>query len=119
MPPLLWRSWMLLIEASHDHPPLVPADTWRRASRPLPMRPFLSWTVAESSDDDVEAEVAREVTRVLENAAPQALDRSREPGREDAGAGPQATGERRLQLSRQLGRQLMIPRAAIDEIAGR
>jgi hypothetical protein len=114
MPPLLWRSWLLLIEASHDHPPLVPADTWRRACRPLPLRPFLTWAVSGEVGQDVETEWRAEVGRVLHGAPVRGLEATRRghrPAGIDLGS-PRADDERR-----QLSRQLIAPRAAIDELA--
>jgi hypothetical protein len=114
MPPLLWRSWLLLIEASHDHPSLVPADTWRRACRPLPLRPFLTWLVGSEEEQDLEAEWRGEVHRVL-HAAPlggtegadwRHRSASMEPGSQSA-----------QDARRQLSRDLLAPRAAIDELA--
>jgi hypothetical protein len=114
MPPLLWRSWLLLIDASHDHPPLVPADTWRRACRPLPLRPFLTWAVSGEVGQDVETEWRVEVGRVLHGAPVRGLEVTRRglrPAGSDLGSRG-AENERR-----QLSRQLIAPRAAIDELA--
>lgn len=114
MPPLLWRSWLLLIDASQDHPPLVPADTWRRACRPLPLRPFLTWAVSGEVGQDVETEWRVEVSRVLHGAPLRGLGAARR-GYRQAGIDRGSTGaddERR-----QLSRQLIAPRAAIDELA--
>jgi hypothetical protein len=113
MPPLLWRRWLLLIEASHDHPPLVPADTWR-ACRPLPLRPFLTWAVSGEVGQDVETEWRVEVGRVLHGAPVRGLEITRRglrPAGSDLGS-PGADDERR-----QLSRRLIAPRAAIDELA--
>jgi hypothetical protein len=114
MPPLLWRSWLLLLEASHDHPPLVPADTWRRACRPLPLRPFLSWAVGGEEYKDVEEQWRAEVGRVLHGPPMrgQAGSRSRRRPSDMELASTSADDERR-----QLSRQLLAPRAAIDELA--
>jgi LacI family transcriptional regulator, galactose operon repressor len=112
-PPLLWCSWLLLLEASHDYPPLVPADTWRQASRPLAMRPFLAWAVAGEESDDLETELAAHLGRVLDIAAPHARERFELPRQAGIDRGAASTDHRRRQLSR----QLLIPRAAIDHLA--
>jgi hypothetical protein len=54
-PPMLWRSWLLLIEASNDRPDLLPADTWRPLLRVLPVRPFLVWSQLDDEKQAVEA----------------------------------------------------------------
>lgn len=119
-PPLLWRSWLLLLDASHDRPALVPADTWRRASRPLPSRPFLTWEV-HGDNDEVEAAMAAEVGRVVNVPVPE-LESHESGSRElesldlgpEAGFGtPPSIDDRRRQLSR----QMLLPAAAIDELA--
>ncbi|HWI71124.1 MAG TPA: hypothetical protein VNT55_04155, partial [Baekduia sp.] len=51
-PPMLWRSWALLVAASNDAPELVPVDTWRLVRRTLPLRPFLMWSPAGEDDDE-------------------------------------------------------------------
>jgi hypothetical protein len=114
MPPLLWRSWLLLLDASHDHPPLVPADTWRRACRPLPLRPFLIWAVGGEDYKDVEDQWRAEVSQVLHRGPPQGPatpHRRSLPADMELGS-PSADDQRR-----QLSRQLLAPRSAIDELA--
>lgn len=54
-PPMLWRSWLLLIEASNDRPDLLPADTWRPLLQVLPVRPFLAWSQLDDEKQAVEA----------------------------------------------------------------
>ena len=39
-PPMLWRSWVLLIAASNAMPTLVPVNAWKRSLHVLPLRPF-------------------------------------------------------------------------------
>jgi hypothetical protein len=119
MPPLLWRSWLLLIEGSHDHPPLVPADTWRRARRPLPLRPFLIWAVSGEEDQDVEDEWRREVRRVLGGARARGEEGAEKEGADwtDRPADMELRFPSADDEIRQLSRQLLAPRAVIDELA--
>lgn len=42
-PPMLWRSWPLLVEASNERPELVSEDLPLRLADILPMRPYLVW----------------------------------------------------------------------------
>lgn len=88
-PPMLWRSWILLLEASNLAPELVPVDVWRPAAAPLPLRPFLIW-----ARDDGGAE------RHLTTIAARALARS---------------GDDRAR--RALTHRLLMPRAAVDAVA--
>jgi len=54
-PPMLWRSWLLLVEASNDRPDLLPPETWRRLLQVMPVRPFLAWSPLEDEEQAVEA----------------------------------------------------------------
>ena len=54
-PPMLWRSWLLLVEASNDRPELLPADTWRPLLQAMPVRPFLAWSPLDDEEQAVEA----------------------------------------------------------------
>jgi hypothetical protein len=118
-PPMLWRSWVLLIEASNAAPALLPVATWSRTLRLLPLRPFFIWapedTDAESSDDwrnslqRALATAKREPTgdeRVSDVLAESAAEADR-PG------DVEASDETRSRVSR----ELFVPRAAIDEVA--
>jgi hypothetical protein len=89
-PPMLWRSWALLVAASNDAPELVPVPTWRRVRRTLPLRPFLMWSPAGEDDEERWAQELRA-----------ALDAERDATR------------------RLVSRDLLAPRAAVDEAAER
>jgi hypothetical protein len=123
-PPMLWRSWVLLIEASNEAPALVPVSTWRRTLKLLPLRPFFLW-----SPEDEGVEVGDEwrdgVARALASA-------KREPEKQPEGEeGPLASllsdseseassagGVEAGPATRsRVSRELLAPRAAIDEIA--
>jgi hypothetical protein len=54
-PPMLWRSWLLLIEASNDRPDLLPADTWSPLLQVVPVRPFLVWSPLDDEKEAVQA----------------------------------------------------------------
>ena len=123
-PPLLWRSWVMLIEASNASPHLVPVSTWRRTLRLLPLRPFLLW----SPEDEEAAPIdwTRGVARALATA-------KREPAQRPGGEGPLADllADGAAEVSeagasgvtagdatrRRVSHDLLAPRAAIDAIA--
>lgn len=69
-PPMLWRSWLLLLDASNDTPALIEPATWHRAVAPLPLRPFLIWsTGTEETVKHVEDVLARTLAE-SESGAP-------------------------------------------------
>jgi hypothetical protein len=94
VPPMLWRSWLLLIEASNDRPELLPAATWERALKVLPQRPFFVWSLDDDSAETVER-WKRGIAPLLQASAAADAEEVR----------------RRLTL------QVLAPRAAIDELA--
>jgi hypothetical protein len=69
VPPMLWLSWLLLIEASNKRPSLLPVATWRRAVGLLAVRPFLAWS--RSTGDPQGKAWEREAGRVLAGPASQ------------------------------------------------
>ena len=87
-PPMLWRGWQLLLEASNDVPHLVGVNLWRRTVAVLPFRPFLVWSVDDSAR--AAARVEAEIVRSREFA-----DDSRH-------------------WRRELTTRLLVPRAVID-----
>lgn len=89
-PPLLWRSWELLVEASNDVPWLVEADVWRRTAATVPLRPFLMWLTGAG-------EAASSIEKVLHRAWASA----EQPDDE---------------LRRSLMSRLMVPRSVVDAI---
>jgi hypothetical protein len=89
-PPMLWRSWLLLVEASNDRHDLVPLAVCRQVAKLLPVRPFLVWSPVNKRAAD------RWEGQLEEALAPAKL----------------AQEEARSKLAR----QLLIPRVAIDQV---
>jgi hypothetical protein len=42
-PPMLWHSWVALVEASNANPGLLSVDIWERVANQILQRPFLIW----------------------------------------------------------------------------
>jgi hypothetical protein len=112
-PPMLWRSWVLLIEASNDRPELLPTSTWRKALRFLPHRPFLAW--APDADSEKTAEAWRQAATPVVQAAMHP-ERRVTRGVPAAELAPGGGGE--AEVRRRLTSRLLAPRAAIDDLAG-
>jgi hypothetical protein len=100
VPPMLLRSWLLLIEASNDWPDLVPVHMWRDTARQLPLRPFLVWSPAGDGEDAVgaELEMARLMKRTVDEAAGAAASAAADAAR------------------RELAGRMLAPRAAVEEL---
>lgn len=114
-PPMLWRSWLLLIEASNLCPQLVPVAVWRRAFKLLPMRPFLVWCPQKGDSKAGEA-WRNDIARLLVKAPP-----ANQPMRELRGGVASlesvSTEPSPDEARRNLSLQLLAPRALIDELA--
>ncbi len=111
VPPMLWRSWLLLIEASNEWPELLPVATWRRALKVLPMRPFLVWSAEDDQEQTMER-WQRGVGPVVQASVAGAASSS--PRGVAADVPPAAQAD---EVRRRLTEQLLAPRAAIDELA--
>ena len=86
-PPMLWRSWLLLLDASSKSPDVVPLHVSRQVSKRLPMRPFLVWSpVSEEAADKWQAELGS----IVESSS---------------------------QGTRELSKQLLVPQAALESAA--
>jgi hypothetical protein len=122
-PPMLWRSWVLLIEASNEAPSLISVETWRRTLKLLPLRPFLLWS-PEEVGLEIGADWRQGVARALATAKRGPEQRSGPGGplsnlltesasEVSSGGGVEAGEETRRRVSR----ELLAPRSVIDEIA--
>jgi hypothetical protein len=116
VPPMLWRSWMLLIQASNERPELVPIATWRRVIGVLPKRPFFVWSPLHHTEDTIN-EWQRELRRNLQDKRPR-------PAADlegfSVGAAAMPGGQRdhvSADARQRLTRELLAPRAVIDEVA--
>ena len=118
VPPMLWRSWRLLIEASNQRPDLVPVETWRRTLGVVPTRPFFAWSPEHAADAAVN-EWGREVRKTLQGG------RAGEPKRDIPlglgairGVRESRTAKASPDLRQRLTTELLAPRAVIDQVAG-
>jgi hypothetical protein len=116
VPPMLWRSWLLLIEASNDRPDLLPVSTWRRTVKLLSMRPFLVWS--PEVDAAAVEEWQRGVAEVVQAPTPEPQHDLEDVFGPPSGAEPGEPVAGAEDPRRQLSMQLLAPRAAIDELAG-
>ncbi len=91
-PPMLWRSWVLLIEASNRRPDLLPASVWWPTVKQLHLRPFLAWS-PDSDPDRSRRAWTGAIREVLASA--------------DA-ADDEVTRE-------QVSRDMLVPRLVVDE----
>jgi hypothetical protein len=59
IPPILERSWTLLLEASRDRPALVARDLWRRVHAQGSLSPYFVWAIDETIKATSWQELAR------------------------------------------------------------
>jgi hypothetical protein len=113
-PPMLWRSWVLLIAASNTLATLVPVSTWQRTLHVLPLRPFFLWSPTEESTPTRES-FTRSIATSLSGQAPT----TRGGGRRQRSLSTGEPGVRTPSsaVRRRVSENLLVPRAAIDIIA--
>jgi hypothetical protein len=122
VPPMFWRSWPLLVDASYERPALLSAKAaWWRLAETFPTRPYLVWPRPENIATR-RAAVMRKVQEAVRSARPGSPEgKSAEDGEMIAARGTSAppsplldpSGERLKRLSR----GLLMPRAIIDKAA--
>ncbi len=113
-PPMLWRSWVLLIAASNHAPELVPISVWQQTVHVLPLRPFFLWSPADQ-DTELTRTWAQDIANSLSARAPepQAEVFWGDAGSQLASSAPALDEEARRRVSE----ELLMPRAAIDRLA--
>lgn len=109
-PPLLWRSWKLLLEASNTDAGMVPPKVWQRTLGALPARPFFIWAPAEDQGGIV-GQWEEQIKRSLAAAEPPL-----EPLWLPAGAQFSLVDDGPEDPRVRLGRELMVPRSVIDDL---
>lgn len=123
MPPMLWRSWAALVEASNANPRLLSVDLWESVADQASYRPFMIWL--RSTAKIRKGGKFRQVEKILRGPAKPSLHigpagtplpssgAPTEPGRLAASGDPHsplAGNVDRRRLSIELG----VPRAVID-----
>ena len=96
-PPMLWRSWLLLIEASNERPDLLPAETWRPLLKVIPARPFLAWSPLDEEEEEEAFEAWRSSVAPFVHAS-------------------QAPDESEDEAMRRLTASLVAPRAVLEDV---
>jgi hypothetical protein len=122
VPPMLRRSWSILVEASNERPDIIDPRMWQRISSITAGRPFLSWIrrrgrgATEADNQLVEALQARlALAEVDVTARDEADDISAELG-PLRGASPSAADlDARDEILRQTTVEMGIPRFVVDE----
>ena len=115
-PPMLWRSWVLLVTVSNSMPSLVPVITWQRTLHVLPLRPFFLWAPTEQPNELSEIWTRSIASSLSAGASTPPADgmtpRQRSLGLETSGrVSPDDEARRRV------SEQLLVPRAVIDRLA--
>ena len=65
-PPMLQRSWKLLVEATRTRPKLVPAEMWSRVQAQTSLPPFMVW----ATDAALKSAVRQDLTRAIWSEVP-------------------------------------------------
>jgi hypothetical protein len=109
VPPMLRRSWSLLVAASNERPDLVPIELWQRTAMRTAAAPFLCW-VAPTQDRSV-ADAFVEDLKAQIGASRRASGNRRTRSARAAG---RVMRETRPRDPAQISADLDIPRAAVE-----
>jgi hypothetical protein len=125
VPPMLRRSWSLIVEASNDHPEILDAMLWERVMTRTMTAPFLSWLVVS---DDARADFHESMREVVESRRMMRDPEPRSPAASVdeplSGLAPESAASSQAvsptgDFRRRLSRDLEMPRSAIDRMLGR
>jgi hypothetical protein len=109
---MLWRSWVLLIEASNSAPTLVPVSIWQRTVHALPLRPFFLWAPTDGPND-----LTRSWVRGIASTLASAPNTGLTAGARNAALRTPQPDPAAEENRRRLSERLLIPRAAVDRLA--
>jgi len=114
--PMLWRSWVLLIEATNTVPMLVPVSLWQQTVHALPLRPFFLWAPTEERND-----LTRSWVRGIASGLGPVTDSASNVG-PDLGSRPSSLRPPQSEATddenrRRLSERFLIPRAVVDRLA--
>jgi hypothetical protein len=123
VPPMLRRSWSLIVEASNDRPEIMDPGLWERVMTRTMTAPFLSWLVVSESD---RAELEESMREAVESRQRIRGDEPRSPAASldvpSGGLAPESGASRSGRtvddFRRRLSRDLDMPRAAVDRMLG-
>lgn len=134
VPPLFWRSWKLLIEASNDNLELIPMSLWQRVESGSTLRPHFSWmkherpampTFSEAMGGvqesfAIQAQLQSETVSSLPTDEKPRPDQLRDWASQNPSfSSPEAVslGPEQLDpLKREMTRQLNLPRGVLDQL---
>jgi hypothetical protein len=112
VPPMLRRSWSLIVEASNDRPDILDPILWDRVITRTMSAPFLSWFVVSDNVREQLQESMREVVESREQM------RDQEPRSPAAAFDLPSSGASSDDFRRSLSRDLDMPRRAVDRMLG-
>jgi hypothetical protein len=124
VPPMLRRSWSLIVEASNDRPEILGAPLWDRLITRTMTAPFLSWLVVPEQAREQVQESMREVVeghRSMRPSEPRSPAASIDQPSGELAPHPSGSAEGvspTEAFRRRLSRDLDMPRAAVDRILG-
>lgn len=117
IPPMLRRSWSLIVEASNEHPGILHPNTWNRVAMRSPTQPFFSW-LSPTDDPEIRSayleELRDQVTKPYQTEPSAPRRRAFSLAKPAASVSPETprTEEQRKQTSI----DLEIPRGALDSL---
>lgn len=117
IPPMLGRSWSLIVEASNEHRGILPPNIWNRVAMRSPTQPFFSWLSPTEAPEIRSAyleELRDQVTRPYQRKSSVPRRRASSLAKPAAAISPEMprTEEQRKQTSI----DLEIPRGALESL---
>ena len=122
VPPMLRRSWSLIVEASNDRPEILDDSLWERVMSRTMTAPFLSWLTSSDSTRLQFQQSIKDVVdgrlKMQESAPPLRAARGDSLNVMSESVVPSEPARSGEDFQRRLSLDLDIPRRAVEKIIG-
>jgi hypothetical protein len=118
VPPMLRRSWVLIVEASNERPHVLDSVLWERVMTRTMTAPYLSWLVAPESARTQLRDWMREVVSTRRKMPRRRAPEDTARGIALESAAPPDAAPPTEEFRRRLSLDLEIPRGVVDRMLG-
>lgn len=115
VPPMLRRSWSLIVDANEDNPSLVPLDLWKMVAQMTATRPFFSWITFQGNDRELQQKLTFALNQPSVEEVMSPLQKG--PAHDLFSGQPAQKASQQYGLRLKMAREMGIPKVALDWVA--
>jgi hypothetical protein len=112
VPPMLRRSWSLIVDANDDISSLLSLDLWKTVAQMTPFRPFLTWVTFQGNDQELRQKLVDAVNQPSFEEIESAPQEG--PARDLFSNQPAEEVPQEPSLRHKMAREMGIPKVALD-----